>query len=260
MTVPAFVERGAGAVAVVMLHGVGGGKAAWADQLESFAAAGHRAVAWDTPGYGDSPAVEPYDIAGLARALEALLDALAAPRAVLLGHSMGGMIAQEAAALFPRKIAGLVLAATSPAFGKPDGEWQREFLRQRLGPLDEGRTMAELAPALVAGMVGRDADPGGVRRAIDVMARVPGDTYHKALRALVGFDRRAALGEIAVPVLALAGELDATAPPAVMERMARKIPGAEYAVLAGCGHLAGLERPREFDAAVLGWLGRRFSD
>ena len=59
-------------------------------------------------------------------------------------------------------------------------------------------------------------------------------------------------------MLALAGERDATAPPAVMEKMARKIPGAEYVVLAGCGHLANLERPRAFDDAVLGWLGRRF--
>ena len=152
----------------------------------------------------------------------------------------------------------MVLSATSPAFGKPDGTWQQEFLQQRLGPLDAGRTMADLAPALVGGLVGPDANPAGVRLATEVMSRVPGDTYRKALRAIVGFDRRAALGSIAVPVLALAGERDATAPPAVMEKMARKIPGAEYVVLAGCGHLANLERPRAFDDAVLGWLGRRF--
>jgi pimeloyl-ACP methyl ester carboxylesterase len=45
-----------------------------------------------------------------------------------------------------------------------------------------------------------------------------------------------------------------------MEKMAQRIPGAEYALLAGCGHLANLERPRAFDAAVLDWLGRRFPD
>ncbi len=258
MTVPAFAERGHGATAVVMLHGVGGGKGAWAAQLESFAAAGYRAVAWDAPGYGDSPPIEPYDLAGLARSLERLLDAIAARRVVLLGHSMGGMVAQEAVIAFPSKIAGLVLSATSPAFGKPDGAWQQEFLRQRLGPLDAGKTMAELAPALVGGLVGPDADSAGVRLATEVMARVAADTYRKALRALVGFDRRAALGAIAVPVLALAGEHDTTAPPAVMEKMAGKIPGAEYVLLAGCGHLANLERPRAFDAAVLGWLARRF--
>ena len=63
-----------------------------------------------------------------------------------------------------------------------------------------------------------------------------------------------------MPVLALAGEHDATAPPAVMEKMAQKIPGAEYVLLPGCGHLANLERPRAFDDAVVGWLRRRFPD
>jgi pimeloyl-ACP methyl ester carboxylesterase len=258
VTVPAFDERGGGDTAVVMLHGVGGGAAAWAGQLESFARAGYRAVAWDAPGYGGAPAIDPYDLAGLACSLEALLDALAAPRVVLLGHSMGGMLAQEAAVAFPRKIAGLVLSATSPAFGRPDGEWQRSFLGERLGPLDAGKTMADLAPALVGRMVGPDADPAGVRRAIEVMSRVRGETYRKALAAIVGFDRRAALGALRLPVLAIAGEHDATAPPAGMEKMAGKIPGAEYVLLAGCGHLANLERPRAFDEAVLGWLARRF--
>lgn len=260
MRIPAFDERGEGDIAVVMLHGVGGGRGAWADQLEAFAAAGYCAIAWDAPGYGDTPAIEPYDMAGLARSLERLLDAIAAPRVVLLGHSMGGMLAQEAMTAFPRKIAGLVLSATSPAFGRPEGTWQQDFLRQRLGPLDAGRTMADLAPALVAGLIGPDADPAGIRLATEVMARVPGDTYRKALRAIVGFDRRAALPEIAVPVLALAGERDTTAPPAVMEKMAQKIPGAECVLLPGCGHLANLERPRAFDDAVLGWLRRRFPD
>ena len=79
-SIPAFDERGAGDTAVVMLHGVGGGRGAWAGQLGTFAAAGYRAVAWDAPGYGDTPAIEPYDMAGLARALERLLDAIAARR------------------------------------------------------------------------------------------------------------------------------------------------------------------------------------
>ena len=260
MSVPAFDERGRSGTAVVMLHGVGGGRGAWAAQLESFAAAGYRAVAWDAPGYGDTPAIEPYDMTGLARALERLLDAIAVPRVVLLGHSMGGMLAQEAMTVFPRKIAGLVLSATSPAFGRPDGTWQQDFLRQRLGPLDAGKTMADLAPKLIDGLVGPNPEPAGVRLAIAVMSRVPGGTYRKALRAIVGFDRRPALGAIAVPVLALAGEHDTTAPPAVMEKMAQKIPDAEYVLLPGCGHLANLERPRAFDEAVLGWLRRRFQD
>jgi pimeloyl-ACP methyl ester carboxylesterase len=257
--IPAYASRGAGDTAVVMLHGVGGGKEAWSPQMEPLAAAGYLAVAWDAPGYGASPAIEPYDLAGIAHALERLLDALPARRCVLMGHSMGGMVAQEAVATFPDKIAGLVLSATSAAFGRADGTWQREFLAQRLGPLDAGRTMADLAPALVGGMVAPDADPAGVRTATDVMSRVPGETYRKALRAIVTFDGRAALPSIRVPTLAIAGARDATAPPAVMEKMAARIPGAEYRVLAGCGHLANLERPAAFNEIVLAWLRRHFA-
>ena len=82
------------------------------------------------------------------------------------------------------------------------------------------------------------------------MAAVPPDAYRAALQALVGFDRRDALAAIRVPVLALAGAEDRTAPPAVMEKMAAKIPGAAFRVLPGVGHLANLEAPGSFNAAV----------
>lgn len=259
MTVPAYASRGSGEVAVVMLHGVGGGKEAWTPQLDPIAAAGYLAVAWDAPGYGATPQLDAYDMAGLASALGLLLDALPARRRVLIGHSMGGMVAQEAVAAFPERIDGLVLSATSPAFGKADGAWQAAFLARRLAPLDAGRTMADLAPALVAGMVGPDADPAGVRLAAEVMARVPDDTYRAALQAIVRFDRRDALGAIRVPTLVLAGERDENAPPAVMEKMAARIRGAERRVLAGCGHLANLECPRAFNDTVLAWLARHFA-
>lgn len=258
MTIPAHVVRGAGDTAVVLLHGVGGGAAAWTPQLEAFAAAGYLAVAWDAPGYGATAPIAPYDMANLARSLAALLGALPVRRRVLIGHSMGGMVAQEATAAFPDRIDGLVLSATSPAFGKPDGAWQQAFLAQRLGPLDAGRTMADLAPALVAGMIGPDAEPAGVALATEVMARVPGETYRKALHAIVRFDRRDALAAIRAPTLVVAGERDANAPSAVMEKMAARIAGAEYRVLAGCGHLANLERPRAFNDVVLAWLARHF--
>ncbi|HSD54840.1 MAG TPA: alpha/beta fold hydrolase [Burkholderiales bacterium] len=259
MSVPAYVSRGSGNTAVVMLHGVGGGAGAWTPQLEAIAGAGYLAVAWEAPGYGTSAAVDPYDMPNLARSLEQLLDALPVRRRVLMGHSMGGMVAQEAVATLPRKVDGLALSATTPAFGKPDGAWQQAFLAQRLGPLDAGRTMAELAPALVAAMVGPDAEPAGVKVATEVMARVPGETYRKALHAIVGFDRRDALAAIRVPTLAIAGERDGNAPPAVMQKMSARIARAEYRVLTGCGHLANLERPHPFNEVVLAWLRRHFA-
>lgn len=255
--VPAYLSRGSGPTAVVFLHGVGGGKGAFPRQLEALAARGYRAVSWDMPGYGGTPAVEPYTIGELARSLERLIDALAPKKCAIVGHSMGGMVAQEAYALFSQKIQGLVLSGTSPAFGKPGGAWQQSFLQARLGPLDAGKTMPELAERLVQGMLGESPDPEGVRIALALMSAVPSATYRAALSALMGFDRRALLPEIAVPTLTVAGERDTNAPPAVLEKMAEKISGASYQCIAGAGHLANLERPSEFNDVLLSFLKSR---
>ncbi len=252
--IPAYLTCGEGEPAVFLLHGIGGGKTYWASQLDSLAAAGYCAVAWDMPGYGDSRLIEPYTLPELARALERLIDRIAPTRAVLLGHSMGGMVALEAWARFPHRIAGLILLGTSPAFGKPDGAWQQEFLRQRLDPLDQGLGMADLAPRLVSSMVAPDADPGAVKFAAKIMSAVPAATYRAALHALMSFDRRALLPSISVPTLALAGEVDPNAPPAVMQRMAEKIPGAVYECLSRVGHLASVERPAPFNESVMRFL------
>jgi pimeloyl-ACP methyl ester carboxylesterase len=259
MTAPACIERGTGRTAVVMLHGVGGGKEAFGPQMQPLAEAGYRAIAWDMPGYGESPAIAPCDMAGLAASLAALLDRLDLPQAVLLGHSMGAMVALEAVACMPARVAGLVLSAGSPAFGKPDGAWQQAFLRDRLGPLDAGRTMADVAQRLVPSMIGEGCAPEGVALAASLMSRVPPATYRAALHALMGFDRRDALASIGVPTLALAGERDPAAPAAVMERMAARIPGARYVLLPRAGHLANLEQPAAFNAAVLEFLHTHFA-
>ena len=86
------------------------------------------------------------------------------------------------------------------------------------------------------------------------MAAVPEATYRTALQAIAAFDRRAALPPIAVPTLCLAGEHDRTAPPEVLQRMAQHIPGAHYQCLADAGHIANIEQPAAFHAALLAFL------
>ena len=90
----------------------------------------------------------------------------------------------------------MVLAQTSPAFGKPDGDWQKQFINARLGPLDRGETMVTLAPSLVKELVGDDPDASGMVLARDCMAKFPEATYRATMRALLGFDLRPALKDI----------------------------------------------------------------
>jgi 3-oxoadipate enol-lactonase len=255
---PTFTTLGNGPL-VLMLHGIGGGHLAFAPQVETLASSGYRAVAWDMPGYGHSAPVEPYNFKGLAQSCIDLIEALlkadgGQPGVVLLGHSMGGMVAQEVMARRPELVHKLVLCGTSPSFGKPDGGWQREFIAQRTAPLDAGQTMAQMAETLVPQMIGPGSLPEGVQLATHCMSQVHPATYRRALAAIVDFDRRDNLSRIHVPTLLVAGEHDKNAPPAVMKKMATAIAGSTYLEMKGIGHLLHLEAPDEFDGALLNFL------
>jgi pimeloyl-ACP methyl ester carboxylesterase len=206
------------------------------------------------PGYGHSAPIEPYTFKGLAQSCIQLIESLKCEQVILLGHSMGGMVAQEVVARRPELVKRLVLCGTSPAFGKPDGEWQQAFIAQRTAPLDAGQTMADLAETLVPQMVGPGSLPEGVRLATHCMGLVPAATYRRALECIVTFDRRANLPNILVPTLLIAGEHDRNAPPAVMKKMAEAIAHSTYIEMKGVGHLLNLEAPDDFDALLLNFL------
>ena len=296
-SLPTFTTLGDGATTVLMLHGIGGGHLAFAPQVETLASIGYRAVAWDMPGYGHSAPIEPYTFKGLAEACIRLIDALVGERddpapgrpkpdqppdpaitrslpapgaetraaaerggsVVLVGHSMGGMVAQEVIARRPDKVSKLVLCGTSAAFGKrSDGKaaeaWVQQFIAQRTAPLDAGQSMADMAAKLVPQMIGPGSLPEGVRLAEQCMGRVPAATYRRALDCIVTFDRQASLAHIGVPTLLVGGEFDRVASPAVMKQMAQQIPNARYTEMAGVGHLMNLEAPDEFDRLLLDFL------
>jgi 3-oxoadipate enol-lactonase len=238
---------------LVFLHGIGGAARGWRGQLSAFSDR-YRAIAWDMPGYGGSAPLPAVSMATLADALQDFLRQVGATKPILVGHSIGGMIVQQLLTKSPGLPAAIVLAQTSPAFGKSDGDWQKEFIGARLGPLDRGETMVSLAPTLVKELVGDDPDIRGMELARDCMAAVPEASYRASMLALLGFDQRSALKNIAVPTLVLAGSKDKNAPAPMMAKMASYIPFAHYVELEGAGHLVNLERPAAFNAALDSFL------
>ena len=252
---PSVVPPGDGdAPAVVFVHGIGGAARAWTPQLASFDAVGLHPVAIDLPGYGARVPVTQLDFEGLASDLEATTARLGLHRPVLVGHSMGGMVVQTALRRRPDGYRAVVLCNTSPAFGNQAGDFQKKFVADRLGPLDAGATMADLAASMIGGLMGPSPEAAGRALAIEIMAATPASTYRAAVRCLVTFDERANLAGIRAPVLCLAGAHDRAAPAAAMERMAAKIPGARYKCLAGVGHLPNLEAPAAFDGVIMAFL------
>lgn len=238
-----------GAIPLIFLHGIGGAARSWRRQLAIFGDR-FRAIAWDMPGYGGSTPLASVSIAALADALQQFIEQLGAAKPILVGHSIGGMIVQKWLVQSPKLARAVVLAQTSPAFGKTDGDWQKSFIAARLGPLDRGETMKSLAPSLVKELVGDDPDPSGMELARECMGGVPEASYRAMMLALIGFDQRSTLGDISVPTLLLSGSRDSNAPAPMMAKTATYIPGAEYVELAGVGHLANLERPDAFDEAL----------
>ena len=229
---------------LVFLHGVGGGHHAWELQLPYFGGLGYPSHAWDQPGYGHSPIVEPYDLEHVCLSLARLIESLGGEPVVLVGHSMGGLIAQETYVRHPQLVRALALCFTSPAFAGGNSDFTKKFIAARIDPLDQGQTMAQIAAKLIPTMGSNS------KLAEHIMSGVPPDTYRKAVHLLTTFDRRADLPKIAVPTLLIAGSDDRTAPPAIMASMQKKIPGSELVVLEGCGHLGPMDQPGPFNAAL----------
>lgn len=254
----AFQISGDEGLPLIFLHGIGGDAESWRAQLDDFSNE-YRAIAWDMPGYGDSAPLEEMTFPALVDSVLVLLDRLSIERAHLIGHSLGGMIAQAFAIAHPERLRSLTLTATSAAFGKRVGgeldlTWRDSFVDQRLGPLDRGASMTELAPKLVQGLVGDEPDPKGLEQAILSMAAVPEAGYRAAIHCLTEFDQDAALADIRTPTLLISGEKDPVAPPRVMRRMAKTMPDARFEVLQGSGHLGYLERPLAFNDLLRSFL------
>ncbi|WP_426954937.1 alpha/beta fold hydrolase [Muricoccus radiodurans] len=237
---------------VLLLHGIGGNGGLWGPVLPGLS--GRQVLAWDMPGYGQSAPLPQVTFPALAKALLALMDARGLEQADLLGHSIGGMIAIEFAATHPERVRRLALVATSAAFGSRDPAFAESFVRARIGPLDEGRRLADLAPGLAAGMLGTDPDPAALPAATAAMAAVPEASYRATVACLTTFDRRDALADLRMPVLLVAGGEDRIAPPRGMARMQSALPDARLAVIEGAGHLPHLERPDAFNAALRPFL------
>ncbi|MHA1567235.1 MAG: alpha/beta fold hydrolase [Alphaproteobacteria bacterium] len=251
--VPSALANGEGAPAIVFLHGIGSEASIWRPQLAHF---GQRrlALAWTMPGYDDGRLPSDWD--DLADGLVRLLDARGLDRVHLVGHSIGGMIGQVFCARYPDRLASLVLSATSPSFGKPDGDWQKAFVEKRLAPIAAGQEIADFGPEVVRGLVGPNCDRAGLALAIAAIKRVPTQAFADAIRLIVTFDQREALAAIGVQTLVLAGGHDSNAPAAMMERMAGKIKGARYVCLESCGHLANVEDADAFNSAIDGSIDR----
>jgi pimeloyl-ACP methyl ester carboxylesterase len=247
---------------VVFIHGLSGSWQNWLENLPHFAAAGHRVIAFDLPGFGESPMPRgKISIAGYGRFVDALLSRLEVGPAVVVGNSMGGFIGAELAIQFPARVERLVLVSAAGL----TVEYQRS--ERVLGVLKFGENLI----TAWAGWVGSRSDAlarrprtrrllmGFVVHRPDLLPAAliseqirssgrPG--FVDALDALTDYPIRDRLGRIGCPTLIVWGTHDHLIPVRDADEFTRLIPGARKVVWPGTGHMPMLERPDAFNALV----------
>ena len=239
---------------VVFLHGLGGSRTSWEPQLTGLRTE-FRCIAWDMPGYGASVPVAPLTFATIADSVARLLDNACVDRAHLVGESFGGMHALHTALRHPQRVARLVLANTSPAFGL-DGTDPTAWSAARLAPLDAGLTPADIAEQVLTSVAGPSLDAEILAMRVAGFARIPSAGLRAAVECLPAHDVRERLGAIASPALVVAGGLDTETPAAYSRVLAEGLQNAELIVLDGVGHLAVSEVPHTFNRLVRDFLSR----
>ena len=246
-----YVSTGEGP-AVICLHGIGADATSFAHQMEAYP--NHRVIAWNMPGYAGSKPLGTLTFTALSDRLEAFIQAMNLGAVHLMGQSIGGMVALEHACRRPEQVQSLTLVATTPRFGGRDDTFKEAFLVARLGPLDAGQSMEDMARDTAPALVGPLCSVAEIKRIEAAFARIPEETWRAILTCLVTFDRSADLNAVTVPTLVVAGSADRNAPARTMEKMAAGMPDAAFHELQGAGHMVHQEMPDVFNALVADFL------
>lgn len=240
------------APALVLSSSLGTTHEMWEPQLAELAKR-WRVVAYDHRGHGGSPAPPgPYSVPELAADVLELLDALGLERVSFCGLSLGGAIGMQLATSAPERIDRLVLACTSARF-LDAAAW-----RERAALVRAEGTEA-IADATMTRWFTSDfahARPEVVARFRALVAATPDEGYAACCEALAGWDFRDDLGGIGAETLVVAGDRDPATPPEHARLIAERVPRSRLVVL-DCAHLANVERPLEFTAALQAHLEDR---
>lgn len=252
----AYDHAGSGEL-LVMMHGIGGNRSNWTEQVEAFSAKYH-AVAWDARGYGASDDYEgPLDFHAFAEDLLRLLDHFGVEKAHICGLSMGGRIAQDFYLHFPERVKSLILVATFSGFKKLNEADRKRFVELRLKPLvEDGKEPKDIAPVVAKTLIGPEASETHYDRLVASMEALHKQSYIKTIEATTVYERALELETVDVPTLLIFGENDSLTPPRTGRGMAKRIRDNVYVEVPRSGHLINIEEPEIFNQAVLDFLKR----
>jgi 3-oxoadipate enol-lactonase len=233
--------------AVVFANSLGTDLRLW-DALLAHLPAGLRLIRYDKPGHGLSGDGGAVTIASLAEDAAALIEATAGRPVVFVGLSIGGLIGQALAAARPDLLRALVLSNTAARIGTPES-WA-----ERIAAVEAGGT-GSIADAVMARWFApafRATPALALWRTM--LARTPAAGYAAACAAIAAADLTGATRALRQPALVIAGAEDGATPPDLVRATAALIPGAEFHLIPGAGHLPCVENPKAYAAILTPFL------
>ncbi|MDR3536417.1 MAG: alpha/beta fold hydrolase [Acetobacteraceae bacterium] len=243
--------QGSGKSTLVLVHEMGGTLESW-DQVVPALTHVRQVLRYDTRGAGQSEKIGgPVTWTDMAEDLKALLDAVGITgRVALAGIAVGAAIAAHFAVRYPERVAALVLHGPAPGVAAD----RRQATLERAAAVEAGgmRAIAEASIAASYPPVVRN-DPEEFRKFRARWLANDPQSFAAINRMLATEDITPELVRIACPTLLTAGRHDPLRPPAVIEPMARLIPGAEFLEL-NSGHFASIQTPGLVSQAIHGFL------
>lgn len=234
---------------VVFANSLGTDLRLWDKLIARLPQAGLKYVRYDKRGHGlsDCP-LPPYGMGTLVRDLEQLMDHLALRNAVVVGLSIGGMIAQGLAAKRLDLVRALVLSNTATRIGT------REMWADRIAQIEQGGIEA-LADAVMARWFSPD-----FRQTEELVAwrnmltRTPAEGYIGCAHAIAGTDFYTTTAALRLPTLGIAGSEDGSTPPDLVRETVDLVPGSRFQLIRKAGHLPCVEAPDTYAAALTGFI------
>jgi pimeloyl-ACP methyl ester carboxylesterase len=249
-----YVEQGDGdGVPVLLLHGVSDSWRSWEPVLPHLPSS-IRAYALTHRGHGDAdrPAAG-YHPRDFAADTVAFMDAVGIERAVIVGHSMSGYIAQVVASEHPNRMLGVVLVGAFASYSDKPAVVELCEVVEAFGDSVDPGFVREFQESTIAQPV---AD-GLVDMVVSESLKLPAHVWRASFGALLEIDRPVALDRIGAPTLVVWADRDAAAPRRDQIVLAEGISGAELLVYEGAGHALHWEEPRRFAADLIAFVENR---
>lgn len=241
---------------VLMAHSLGLSEVIWEGLAERLAALGHPTLRYDLRGHGRSACPSgDWGLAELAADAARLIQEWGRGPVVMIGLSLGGLVAQQLAASRPDLLQGLVLAHCDSHYP----EAARAVFSERIAAVRAQGMRAVIEPVLArylhpALRAARPDLEAGLR---ELLRSQDPEGYARCCAAVRDADLRGALSAWSAPTLVIGGRLDGGVPPERIQALAASLPQARLCMLEAASHLGPVEQPPTFEEAVVAFLGDR---